>query len=45
MSSIGGWVSVRAPRRMLVKDICCDVASRRASASVPAAMTLTPTIA
>ena len=34
MSSIGGCVRVRAPRRMLVKDICCEVASRRASASV-----------
>ena len=38
-------IKPRAPRRMSVNDICCEVASRRASASVPAAMTLTPTIA
>ena len=45
MSSIGGWLRPRAPRKMLAKDICCVVASRRASASVSAAMMLTPTIA
>ena len=45
MSSIGGWLRPRAPRKMFVKDICCVVASLRASSSLPAAMMLTPTIA
>ena len=45
MSSIGGGIGRRAPRTRSANDICCDVARRRASASLSPAITLTPTMA
>ncbi len=45
MSSIGGGSWPRVPRKMLVKACWAEVKRRRASPSVSAAMTLTPTIA